>query len=60
MIVIDIDERCIGCGICVKQCPTEVFSLKEKRAEAHSIHECMACRLCEVICPQKSIKVTED
>lgn len=55
---IDID-KCIGCGTCVKKCPTEVFSMQEKKAEATRIDRCMACRYCEVICPVKTIKVIE-
>lgn len=51
--------KCIGCGTCVRKCPTEVFSMQDKRSVASSIDRCMACRYCEVICPVRVIKVIE-
>jgi len=60
MIRIEINETCNGCGICVKKCPTMVFELEDKKSIPARVEDCMACRLCEVICPNKGIKVSED
>ena len=60
MIRICIEEKCIGCGTCERQCPTRVFAVVDKKSTAPNIKECMACRLCEVICPVKAIKVIEE
>jgi 2-oxoglutarate ferredoxin oxidoreductase subunit delta len=59
MVKIEIKDSCTGCGICVKKCPTVVFDLKDKKADPARVQDCMACRYCEVVCPQKSIEVIE-
>lgn len=59
MIGIMISDKCNGCGICVKKCPTKVLELIEKNSTPTNIEECMACRLCEVVCPLKGIEVVE-
>jgi 2-oxoglutarate ferredoxin oxidoreductase subunit delta len=55
-------DWCKGCGICVAMCPTDVLVLdgEEKAMAAHQ-EKCIACRLCEKICPDLAIEViTED
>lgn len=43
-------EKCIGCGSCVKRCPTEAIRLREGKASV--IYEkCIACGECVRICP---------
>ncbi len=59
MIEININDNCTGCGVCVKKCPTEVFQLIDKKSKPANIEECMACRLCEVVCPLNGIAVIE-
>lgn len=59
MIEILINEKCNGCGMCAKKCPTKVLEVIEKRSTPNNIVECMACRLCEVVCPLKGIEVVE-
>ena len=49
MILVD-EEKCIGCGYCVRDCPVEAMSLKKKKAvvDAQTCTECGACiRVCE-------------
>ncbi len=50
---------CDGCGICVEQCPTDVFAVEDKKCQVVSLKDCMACRLCETICPHMAVTVTE-
>ncbi|HZK61538.1 MAG TPA: 4Fe-4S binding protein [Anaerovoracaceae bacterium] len=59
MIEIIISDKCNGCGICEKNCPTNVLEVINKRSTPKNIEECMACRLCEVVCPLKGIVVLE-
>ena len=60
MVVITIKtEYCTGCGTCVEQCPNEVFSIEDDKAVVESVDECMVCHLCETVCPQMGITVTE-
>jgi NAD-dependent dihydropyrimidine dehydrogenase PreA subunit len=60
MILIRMNpELCTGCGTCVDSCPNRVFRLVEGKAHAVNSKDCMACYLCETICPKSGIKVAE-
>jgi len=51
-------EWCKGCGICVAFCPKTVLGLdREDKAVAERIEDCIACRLCELRCPDLAIEV---
>ncbi|MHA1378636.1 MAG: 4Fe-4S dicluster domain-containing protein [Candidatus Helarchaeota archaeon] len=52
-------KKCIGCGICINYCPTDVIRLDEKLKKAKIIYreDCMTCFNCEIYCPNKAIKV---
>ena len=59
-------ERCKGCGYCVDYCPEKVLELDDafnKKGYHPPVHidgkDCVMCRLCELICPDFSIFVTE-
>jgi 2-oxoglutarate ferredoxin oxidoreductase subunit delta len=51
-------EWCKGCGICVAFCPKAVLEL-DKRDKATVVvpEKCIACRLCELRCPDLAIEV---
>ena len=61
-----LKERCKGCGFCVEYCPEEVLTLSHE-FNKKGYHppvtvegkECVMCRLCELICPDFAIFVTE-
>jgi 2-oxoglutarate ferredoxin oxidoreductase subunit delta len=55
-------EWCKGCGICVAFCPNSVLVLdKIDKAVAAEPEKCIACKLCELRCPDLAIEViTED
>lgn len=48
------DERCVGCGTCVKICPTRNIELREKRPVWN--HRCHGCMACVAYCPTKAIQ----
>ena len=54
-------EWCKGCGICVHFCPKKVLTLdNEDKAVAVRLEDCIACRLCELRCPDLAIEVTTE
>lgn len=66
-IVNIIADRCKSCEFCIEFCPQGVLALSDefnvrgyhppKVAEKDG---CIACRLCELICPEFAIHVTEE
>ncbi len=52
-------ELCIGCGTCVDRCPNRVFQLVLGKSQAVNSKDCMACFLCETVCPRSGIKIVE-
>jgi len=44
-------EGCIGCGICVEVCPTEVFTMSGEKAVVMYPELCNGCAICVENCP---------
>ena len=53
--VIDPDE-CIGCGECLRVCPTDAFTMVEDKAEVTG-SESIGCGHCAAVCPTDAITV---
>ena len=52
-------EICIGCGICVDVCSSDVIRMNEnKKAVIRYPDECMVCLYCEEDCPVNAIYVS--
>ena len=50
---------CIGCGICVQTCPTDVIRQdpKTKKAFIKYPEDCQICHLCRMYCPVDAITI---
>jgi NAD-dependent dihydropyrimidine dehydrogenase PreA subunit len=58
VVTLELDqEKCNGCGMCIKVCPHEVFGLKEGKAHIINRDFCMECGACSLNCPMQAIFV---
>ncbi|HOO89242.1 MAG TPA: RnfABCDGE type electron transport complex subunit B [Syntrophales bacterium] len=72
-IVEIIEENCVGCGLCIKECPVNVLELQEKKPNRYLVAcrstdkgaatkkycevGCIGCKKCEKACPAEAITV---
>lgn len=61
-MAIDSIDGCIGCGICVQTCPTDVIRTDSKTGKAviRYVDDCQICHLCRLYCPADAITITPD
>lgn len=55
-VKIDI-EKCIGCGLCCKDCPEHILVLQDGKA-ATLAEKCLECGHCVAICPKDAITMS--
>jgi len=49
------EEKCIKCGLCIKECPSYVLKMGEKGPEEIEGTNCIACGHCVAVCPSCAI-----
>lgn len=50
-------DQCIGCGMCIKDCPTNNLELVNKKAEVKT-QSCIMCGHCVAVCPKAAVSIT--
>lgn len=49
-------EMCIGCGVCVAECPVGVITLQDSGKAFIDEQECIRCAKCHEICPEDAVR----
>jgi ferredoxin len=49
------NDECIGCGICVEECPVGTISMNGDKAEI-DMDNCIRCGVCHKVCPQGAVE----
>lgn len=57
MMIID-NEKCVGCGFCVKDCFPRDIKIVEGKAKIRNI-TCMKCGHCIAVCPKGAVSIDE-
>lgn len=59
MIELVSESRCVGCGLCVKVCPMNVFDAGPDGVPVIARQEdCQTCFVCEAYCPADALYVS--
>jgi uncharacterized protein (DUF362 family)/Pyruvate/2-oxoacid:ferredoxin oxidoreductase delta subunit len=49
-------EKCVGCGLCAKNCPRSAVEMKRKLPR-FDVQTCIRCFCCQELCPKEAISV---
>ena len=49
------EDLCVGCGICVDDCPVDAISMEDEKAKIN-MEDCIRCSTCHSVCPQEAVR----
>jgi len=49
------EEMCVGCGVCVEECPVGAISMSKESATIND-EECIRCGRCHDVCPEGAVR----
>jgi len=52
------EEKCTGCGVCIRECPQEAISGAKKEPHKIDQEKCIKCGLCRDICKFEAVTVS--
>lgn len=55
--IAQVDNLCVACGTCIKECPFNAISIKNGRKAKIDLEKCVGCGKCSKICPASVIEI---